>query len=208
MYAKPLTTGGTMPLSSFGWTFLTPIIRWVEGLVKSKSKSPTLQPRRASVNASVVATRLLPTPPFPLETAMILPIRLNRSFMTLVRGSIWLSYSFYVFKPDSASFGDFKVWTAAFRALDVGVCHFRNEVYRFGCSFVQFLLFEKPSVPADSALKRCLRLCDVELCVFEVGWLELRKREAEDILFYLLQFANFDDNFLNFFQLFFFSDLL
>ena len=76
-----------MPLSSSGWTFLTPIIRWVEGLVKSKSKSPTLQSRRESVNASEVATRLLPTPPLPLETAIILPIRLNRSFITVVRGS-------------------------------------------------------------------------------------------------------------------------
>src|SRR3990170_509346 len=88
MYAKPLTTGGTMPFSSFGWTPLTPMIMWVDGLVKSKSKRPTLLPRRANVKASVVATRLLPTPPFPLETAIILFIRLNRSFITLVRGSI------------------------------------------------------------------------------------------------------------------------
>jgi len=76
-----------MPFSSLGWAFFAPRIMCVDGLVKSKSKSPTLQPLRASVRASVVATRLFPTPPFPLETAMILLIRLSLSFITVVRGS-------------------------------------------------------------------------------------------------------------------------
>src|SRR3989304_8848772 len=87
MYLKPLTVGGIMPFSSFGWVSLAFRMMWVDGLVKSKSKSPTLQPFRASVRASVVATRLFPTPPFPLETAMILLIRLSLSFITVVRGA-------------------------------------------------------------------------------------------------------------------------
>jgi len=76
-----------MPFSSFGCAFFAPRIMWVDGLVKSKSKSPTLQPFRASVNASVVATRLLPTPPLPDETAIIRLIRFNLSFIMLVLAS-------------------------------------------------------------------------------------------------------------------------
>jgi hypothetical protein len=76
-----------MPFSSFGGTFVAPRIMWVDGLVKSKSNKPTLQPLCAKVNASVVATILFPTPPLPLETATILVIRAKRSSITLVRGS-------------------------------------------------------------------------------------------------------------------------
>src|SRR5208283_2493619 len=93
MYSKPWTVGGIKPFSSFGCTFGAPRIMWVDGLVKSKSNKPTLQPLRAKVNASVVATMLFPTPPLPLETAIIRLILLKRSLITLVRGSttiIWL----------------------------------------------------------------------------------------------------------------------
>jgi hypothetical protein len=61
---------------------------WVDGPVKSKSKSPTLQPFLARDNAKVVATMLFPTPPLPLETAIIRLMQLKRSVITLVRGSI------------------------------------------------------------------------------------------------------------------------
>ena len=82
-----------MPFSSFSCVFWAFKIMWVDGLVKSKSNKPTLQPFCARVNASVVATMLFPTPPLPLETAIIRLIRLKRLFITLVLGSttiIWL----------------------------------------------------------------------------------------------------------------------
>jgi len=77
-----------MPFSSLGCASLAPRIRWVDGLVKSKSKRPTLQFFLAKVNASVVAMRLLPTPPFPLETAIILLIFFSLLSIMVVRGSI------------------------------------------------------------------------------------------------------------------------
>jgi hypothetical protein len=89
MYSKPSTVAGTMPLSSVGCTVLgTPKIMWVEGPVKSTSNRPTLQPSLASESANAVATMLLPTPPLPLETAIIRLIRAKRSVIMLVLGSI------------------------------------------------------------------------------------------------------------------------
>ncbi len=58
------------------------------GLVKSMSSKPVLQPLCVSVSASVVAIRLFPTPPLPLDTAIILRIGLSRSLIMLVRGSV------------------------------------------------------------------------------------------------------------------------
>jgi hypothetical protein len=81
--------------------------------------------------------------------------------------------SFYVFKPDSSSLGDFEVWAAAFWALDVGVCDFWDEVYGFCGFFIEVLFFEEPGVSAGSAFQRCFRSGYVEFCVLEVGWFEL-----------------------------------
>src|SRR3990172_4680782 len=88
MYFKPWTVGGINPLSSVGWAFFAPRIVWVDGLVKSRSNNPTLQPFLASVNASVVAMRLFPTPPFPDDTAMIRVILARRWLIMLVLGSL------------------------------------------------------------------------------------------------------------------------
>jgi len=76
-----------MPLSSIGCSFLMPRIMCVDGLVKSKSNKPTAQFFLASVSARVVAMRLFPTPPLPLETAIMRWIGLSRRFIMLVRGS-------------------------------------------------------------------------------------------------------------------------
>ena len=90
MYSMPFTVGGIIPFSSFGCAFLAPSIMWVDGLVKSKSKRPILRFFFARVRASVVAMRLLPTPPFPLDMAIIRFIFFSLSFIMLVRGSIML----------------------------------------------------------------------------------------------------------------------
>jgi hypothetical protein len=97
MYSMPFTVGGIMPFSSVGFAFLAPRIRWVDGLVKSKSKRPTLRFFLARVKASVVAMRLLPTPPFPLETAIISFIFFSLSFIMLVLGSIMPHFTPFMF---------------------------------------------------------------------------------------------------------------
>lgn len=60
-----------MPFFSVGCSFLMPRIMCVDGLVKSMSNKPTVQFFLANVSASVVAMRLFPTPPLPLETAIM-----------------------------------------------------------------------------------------------------------------------------------------
>ncbi len=87
--------------------------------------------------------------------------------------------SFYVLKPYSASLGDFEVGAAAFGALEVSVCYFRDEVYGFCCGFVQFVLCELPCVAAVSAFEGCFCVCYAEFSVFEVGWFELLEGEFE-----------------------------
>ena len=97
MYSMPFTVGGIMPFSSLGCAFLAPSIMWVDGLVKSKSKRPTLRFFLAKVKASVVAMRLLPTPPFPLDMAIILVIFFSLSFIMLVLGSIMPHFTPFMF---------------------------------------------------------------------------------------------------------------
>src|SRR3990170_2969047 len=91
MYSKPWTLGGIKPLSSVGCAFFAARMVWVDGLVKSRSNSPTLQPFLASVSASVVAMRLFPTPPFPDETAMIRVILARRWLIMLILGSVMVN---------------------------------------------------------------------------------------------------------------------
>ncbi len=108
-----------------------------EGLVKSKSKRPTLQPFLASDKAKTEATRLLPTPPFPLDTAMTFRIFLSLSSIIAVLGSVKLFRSSYAFDPDPAALEDLEVWASAHGAFDVGVGDLRDEVDGFACFFVE-----------------------------------------------------------------------
>jgi len=86
----------------------------VEGLVKSRSNRPTLL-FFASTSARVVAMRLLPTPPLPPETAMMLCTCFSLSSMMLMRGStmaisllLWSQARFPVL-PVSQSLGC-RIW--------------------------------------------------------------------------------------------------
>jgi hypothetical protein len=97
MYSMPLTVGGIKPFSSFGCWLCAPKMMCVVGLVKSRSNKPTLHPLLSSSSPSVVAIRLFPTPPLPLETAIILLIPLSLSAIVLVLGStmlIWFPLCF------------------------------------------------------------------------------------------------------------------
>ena len=66
----PAVTAGSMPASlpvAFSWM---PKAVGIEGPVISASKMATLRPFLAIATARLAVTVLLPTPPFPLTTAM------------------------------------------------------------------------------------------------------------------------------------------
>ena len=88
MYLMSWATGGMIPYSSSGKRPSIPRMTWVAGLVKSRSRRPTLCPVSARRRARVEATMLFPTPPFPLETAMIPSTPSRRRPMRPGRGSI------------------------------------------------------------------------------------------------------------------------
>ena len=64
---------GSMPSSDFQVDPARPNALGIEGPVTSASRIPTLRPRFAAATASIVVTKLFPTPPFPDATAITLP---------------------------------------------------------------------------------------------------------------------------------------
>ena len=105
--------------------------------MKSISKKPTLNPLLTSVKAKTEATRLLPTPPFPLETAMILRMLLSRSDIRGIRGSVVSFHSFDAFNPDSTSGDNLEVGAAASGTLHECMSDLGNKMDGFSGFFVQ-----------------------------------------------------------------------
>ena len=97
---------------------------------------------------------LLPTPPLPLETAIIRLIRAKRSVIMLVLGQSLSFNSFYVLKPDSTSAGDFKVRTATFRTLNVSMRDFRNKMNCLCRGFIELFRVIIAKCTADPAFER------------------------------------------------------
>ena len=68
-----VVTIGSMPSAPWMQPLPRPNAFGIEGPVMSASRMPTLRPCFIAATASIVVTKLLPTPPLPLATAITLP---------------------------------------------------------------------------------------------------------------------------------------
>src|SRR4030042_868780 len=151
MYLRPWAVGGTMPYSSSGYRPSTPMMTWVLGLVKSRSRRPTPRPCSARLRARAVATMLLPTPPLPLLTATTRPTSPSLVPMTASLGSLMALDPFDGGEPDAAALRDLEVGASALAALDVHVGHLGDEVDGLGDVLGHALGLEAPLVAAVPA---------------------------------------------------------